>query len=146
MLCMLGTSLAEGGGCQLQMSLPRHILKWLQGLDLSYSVKNIKRDFANGFLVAEVCSRYFKNDDLQMSSFDNGTSEARRKGNWELLMKIFLRKGWNVKKDLVDAVMYYQEGAAMPLIKQLYTLLTSKESQSIDPKPLVIIHYFCTSY
>ena len=59
-----------------------------RSLDLSYTVKNARRDFANGFLFAEVLSRYYPAD-VQMHSFENVTSVERKKQNWSLLMKLF---------------------------------------------------------
>lgn len=47
-----------------------------------------RRDFANGFLFAEIMSRYYPAD-VQMHSFENVASMTRKKQNWALLEKVF---------------------------------------------------------
>ena len=113
--------------------LSRDILKWLQSLDLSYSVKNVKRDFANGFLVAEIFSRYFPHD-VQMHSFDNGISLPKKLANWELLEKFFLKKRVPIGRDMIDLVIHCKGNAALPLLETIYTCLTSKKVQNMRAK------------
>mmetsp|Transcript_22730 Transcript_22730/g.70621 ORF Transcript_22730/g.70621 Transcript_22730/m.70621 type:complete len:204 (-) Transcript_22730:35-646(-) len=110
-------------------ALKREVLKWLQSLDLSHSVRNIRRDAANGFLVAEVASRYYPRD-VHMHAFDNGSSKSCKADNWAQLQKFFKSKiGATLPPDLVEGTMEAVEGAAVALMEALYETFTQKQVQ-----------------
>ena len=106
-------------------SLPREILRWIQSLDLAYSVKNVRRDFANGFLVAEIISRY-KPELIQMSSYDTGVSTEAKLDNWYLLDRVFLTLGYGIERQDWEPVVYAEPDAAVKIIKKIYEKLLDK--------------------
>lgn len=71
-------------------TLPREVIRWMQGLDLSYSVKDYRKDMSNGFLLAEIISRY-EPGRIPMHAFENTQNAARRDNNWNQL-HLFFRK------------------------------------------------------
>uniref|UniRef100_A0A7S2NCQ1 Spermatogenesis-associated protein 4 n=1 Tax=Haptolina brevifila TaxID=156173 RepID=A0A7S2NCQ1_9EUKA len=106
--------------------LPRELLKWLQSLDLTYSVKNVKRDFSNGFLVAEIFSRYYVQD-VEMHSYENGMSLKIKLDNWGQLKRFFNNRGIQIPENLIEDVVHAKsQEAAADLISVVYTLLTGR--------------------
>ena len=122
-----------------RIRLPRELAKWLQSLDLSYKVKNISRDLANGFSVAEILSRYpvpyvtglpydvTNYYRVNMQEFSNGISFSERTTNWKHITDILTRKyHMQFPPDLPDKVKCQAPNAALEFLCLLYKFLTRK--------------------
>ncbi|NP_001171394.1 spermatogenesis-associated protein 4 [Sus scrofa] len=107
------------------------VLRWLQGLDLSFFPRNISRDFSNGFLIAEIFSIHYPWD-LKLSSFQNGTSLKVKLDNWAQLEKFLARKKFKLPKELIHGTIHCKAGVPEILIQEVYTLLTHREIKSIQ--------------
>ncbi|QDZ19345.1 spermatogenesis-associated protein [Chloropicon primus] len=117
--------------------LRREILKWMHSLDLSQSIRQIRRDAMNGYLVAEICSRYYPSD-IQMHGFQNGLSTPVKLDNWQQLQKFFNKRDLRVPKNLIEDTLKGVQGAAATMMETLYTLLTEKslpENAKIPTSP-----------
>jgi len=119
-------------------TLPREVLRWIQSLDLAYSVKNVKRDFSNGFLVAEIFSRYYAKD-VHMHSYDNGTSLSAKRDNWNQLQKFFRKIGVPevITQDEAGQIIRCEDGAAVVAVTRVYETLTQRKVQGTVKKPTV---------
>jgi len=111
---------------KLGTTLPREVHVWLQSLNLTYKIQNPKRDLANGWLYAEVLSRYYP-EEVEMYQYDNGFKLDKKRNNWEHLQKFFKRKEMPVSPIDWDPVMHCAPNAAYELLKKFYTLLTGRE-------------------
>lgn len=121
--------------------LNRELLRWIQSLDLAYAIKHVKRDFANGFLVAEILSRYYDKD-VSMHSYDNGIGVRVKKDNWDQLLRLFARlpdlEPLLVRAD-IDAIIHCQNGAAVAFLSKLYQCLTKRTIQpTVVPQPSAV--------
>jgi hypothetical protein len=116
-------------------SLPREVIKWMQSLDLTYSIKNVKKEFNNGFLVAQILSRYYPvtNDQnqnykaIQMHQISNEISMAARKDNWEQITK-FISKIPEITTRINDMETFIknENGEILMFIVSIYQELTKR--------------------
>lgn len=106
--------------------LPREVLKWIQSLDLTWQVKTSKWDLTNGYLIAEIFSWYFPQD-IQMHSYNNGTSLDSKQKNWYLLRLFIKRHSLDIPEEIIEGTIHCKEGAAGLLIQRIYELLTNRK-------------------
>ncbi|KAH9266496.1 hypothetical protein BASA84_001105, partial [Batrachochytrium salamandrivorans] len=100
-------------------ALPREIIKWIQGHDLSYTVKNHKRDFANGFLIAEILSKLYPAD-VQMHAFDTGSGAGAKKNNWGILERVFIRNSIPISKEICSNVAACDSKSVNMMLSVIY--------------------------
>ncbi|EFC46503.1 hypothetical protein NAEGRDRAFT_65518 [Naegleria gruberi] len=116
----------------MSANVPREILKWMQSLDLSYSIKNMRRDFSNGFLIAEIISRYFSQE-VEMHSFDIGVGVKAKMDNWQLLEKFFRKHGLNISRKVIDDLIACRPNSLNVVLEEVYTFLTEKSVKKAKP-------------
>ncbi|XP_045053037.1 spermatogenesis-associated protein 4 [Desmodus rotundus] len=113
--------------CRLSPTL----LRWLQGLDLTFFPRNVNRDFSNGFLIAEIFTIHYPWE-LRLSSFQNGTSLKVKLDNWAQLEKFLAKKKLKLPKELIYGTIHCKAGVPEILIQEVYTLLTQREIKSVQ--------------
>ncbi|KAL3141278.1 hypothetical protein ABBQ38_003613 [Trebouxia sp. C0009 RCD-2024] len=113
----------------------REVIRWVQGLDLTLSVTNFRRDLANGFLVAQILHKYHPAD-VHLHSFSNGTSTSTRNDNWRQIQKVCSQKKLPLSSHSVQGTTQGSPGAAVALLEHLYEKLTKKSVQKLPPPQL----------
>ncbi|XP_036932909.1 spermatogenesis-associated protein 4 isoform X3 [Acanthopagrus latus] len=115
--------------------LPREVVKWLHGLELSFYPKNVRRDFSNGYLVAEIFSHYYPQD-FSAHSYDKGTSLSAKQRNWSQIERSLQKQNLHLMKEVVDGTIHCKPGAAELLLQEVYTVLTNRSVRYVQiPEP-----------
>ena len=107
-------------------SFPREIIKWIQSLDLSVQFRNTRRDLANGFLIAEIISRY-RPGVLSLHSFENSHKTFFREDNWKQLAFVFSKLKMDFKEEEYDDIKDYNVDKTICFIVKLYQKLTHRK-------------------
>ncbi|XP_047196636.1 LOW QUALITY PROTEIN: spermatogenesis-associated protein 4 [Hippoglossus stenolepis] len=112
--------------CPKTTGVSREVVKWLQSLDLTLQyLKNVRRDFSSGYLVAEICSCYYPHH-FPEHSFDRGTSLSAKQRNWSWIERSLQKQRLHLTKEVVDGTIHCKPGAAELLVQEVYALLTNR--------------------
>jgi hypothetical protein len=78
------------------------------------------RDFSNGFLVAEILSKYFPAD-VSMHSFENGVSQAQKHANWDLIATFLAAQGITLTHATQGAIIAQDQSAVEQFLQNLHS-------------------------
>lgn len=107
-------------------TLPREIIRWIHSLDLSIPYKDSKRDLNNGFLIADIFSRYYP-DYLSMHAFDNSHNTIRKKNNWYLLARFFKAKNIKIDPEEYQEIRNGDFEQLVQFMIKIYQILTKRK-------------------
>mmetsp|Transcript_9024 Transcript_9024/g.16269 ORF Transcript_9024/g.16269 Transcript_9024/m.16269 type:complete len:240 (-) Transcript_9024:315-1034(-) len=114
---------------------PPVVLKWVQSLDLAHSLKDCRRNLANGFYVAQIYSRFFPTQ-VMMHSFENGHGTACKTDNWAQIQKFHSKwQGQPLPQDLITDTIQGAPGAGVVMLCLLYEVFTGKTIPQRPPSP-----------
>ena len=83
----------------------------------------MERDFANGYLFAEILHRYFPGE-VSMHSFDkNASSVHKKRDNWSVLLKPLKKAGFDVTTREWEAICAAEDGAAVTFVGKMHRRL-----------------------
>lgn len=102
--------------------LPREVVEWLRGLNLSSPVRNPTRDLANGYVVAEILNKYYPGG-FPMLKFSQKSSSFKKKYNWETIERLGSKVDMKLPVRLIEATANQCHDGAQLLLVHLYETL-----------------------
>jgi hypothetical protein len=93
----------------------------------------MERDFANGYLFAEILHRYFPGE-VSMHSFDkNASSVHKKRDNWSVLLKPLKKAGFDVVTREWEAICAAEDGAAVAFVGKMHRRLAGGSATMRPP-------------
>ena len=93
----------------------------------------MERDFANGYLFAEILHRYFPGE-VSMHSFDkNASSVHKKRDNWSVLLKPLKKAGFDVATREWEAICAAEDGAAVAFVGKMHRRLAGGSATMPPP-------------
>ena len=117
------------------MSFSRELHLWLQSLDLSLPIKQPRRDFSNGYLIAELLSRYHPSL-VDLHHYRQGSSFDSKLSNWAQLERALAKMQLDLPRPLIDALLHCQPNAHVAVLTRLYPQLTGRTLHPFQPPPV----------